>query len=260
MKTTRRTRLRACAFIAALATGGSLLVAAPAEAARPWPGHPDRHLVTYTVRAGDTPSGLSVRYRAWTKEFIALNGRVIRVGEKVTIPVVTSVARKARANRPTAPKVRKSKAGKPGKVGKPHWKHHRMSRAQVRNEITKQARRRGVPVSLALAVAWQESGWRQPLVSSAGAVGVMQVLPSTGRWMSQLAGKRISIRDTHGNIRAGTMLLQLLRRETRSDRKATAAYYEGLAGIKDGWYRETRQYVRNVSAIRRQIERTGSPR
>lgn len=134
-----------------------------------------------------------------------------------------------------------------------------MSRTQVRGVISRQARIHGVPVNLALAVGWQESGWRQPLISSAGAIGAMQVLPSTGRWMSQLVHKKLWLRDTHGNVHAGTHLLRVLRAHTRTDRAAVAAYYEGLGGIRNGWYDETKRYVRSVMAIKRRLDRTGHP-
>ena len=41
-----------------------------------------------------------------------------------------------------------------------------------------------------LAIAYQESGWNQRAVSPANAVGVMQVIPDSGRWASDLAGRR----------------------------------------------------------------------
>lgn len=249
----RRT-LSAATLTTAFALLGSLLVATPAEAKR-WPGHPDRNLVTHVVRPGDTASGLSVRYHAWTREFIRLNGRHLRVGERVSVPVVVSAARKARAD------TRTTDRGKPdrGRQSSPRWRQADLSRSQVRALIRKHAQRRGVPVRLAQAVAWQESGWHQPLISSAGAIGVMQVLPSTGQWMSAVSGERFRLRHTRGNIRAGTTLLRVLLDSTPTQRHAVAAYYQGLSGIRNGWYDETKTYVRSVMAIKRNLERTGHP-
>ncbi|MGN6724149.1 MAG: LysM peptidoglycan-binding domain-containing protein, partial [Marmoricola sp.] len=63
-----------------------------ANAATPWPGHPNRELVSYTVRAGDTLTGLAVRYHAWTRELAAVNHLTthsqLRIGEHLRIPVV----------------------------------------------------------------------------------------------------------------------------------------------------------------------------
>ena len=44
-----------------------------ADASTPWRGHPNRELVSYTVRPGDTLFGLAVRYHAWTRELASLN-------------------------------------------------------------------------------------------------------------------------------------------------------------------------------------------
>ena len=58
------------------------------------------------------------------------------------------------------------------------------SRSQTKAMIVATARRHGVDPRLALAVAWQESGWNQRQVSVANAIGVMQVIPSSGEWAS----------------------------------------------------------------------------
>ena len=44
----------------------------------------------------------------------------------------------------------------------------------------------GVPAALAEAIAWQESGWNNDEVSGVGAVGVMQIVPTTWTWIDQL--------------------------------------------------------------------------
>ena len=233
-------------MLAALAA--DVVLAPPAEArGRPWPGHPDRALVTHVVRPGDTATGLATRYHAWTRELIALNhlGRagVLRVGERVRIPVVLSALPRAQAptTRPSQPPT----VGFEAPAG----------RDQVRQAIARQARAAGVPVRLAQAVGWQESGWRQSVTSPAGAVGVMQVLPTTGLWMSLYAGRALDVRDTRDNITAGVTLLRVLLAETRSTRKAVAAYYQGLGALRrHGLYEETRTYVRNVLAIRDRLD------
>jgi soluble lytic murein transglycosylase-like protein len=236
----------------------TLFAAAPADArGRPWPGHPDRTLVGHVVRPGDTATGLAVRYHAWTRELVALNGlgrrATLRVGERIRIPVVVSVVRKHRMHRvvtsaPAAPAVAPSRAEQLRAQG---WRHWRMSRDQVRRALAHEARRLGVPVKLALAVGWQESGWHQPLRSSAGALGVMQVLPGTGLWMSLYAGRPLDLRETHDNITAGVTLLRVLLDETRTTRRAVAAYYQGLGAVRrHGLYPDSRHYVRSVLAVR----------
>jgi soluble lytic murein transglycosylase-like protein len=253
---TRRTA--AGALVAAAALLLTVLTSAPAEArGRPWPGHPDRTLVGHVVRPGETATGLAVRFHAWTRELVALNrlGRdaTLRVGERIRIPVVVSAARKHRvaAPAPAAPAPPPSRAEQLRAQG---WRHWRMTRDQVRQALAHEARRLGVPVKLALAVGWQESGWHQPLRSSAGALGVMQVLPGTGLWMSLYAGRPLDLRETHDNLTAGVTLLRVLLDETRTTRRAVAAYYQGLGAVRrHGLYPDTRRYVASVQAIRQRL-------
>lgn len=202
-----------------------------------------RRIVRYTVRPGDTPSGLAVRFHAWTAELIAMNGSVLRIGERIRIPVV--VAAVARERRQRARGAARAAA--------------RPSRSQVRRVVARTARRHGVDPQLALAVAWQESGWQMHVVSSAGAIGAMQVMPATGRWMSGMVGRRLHLRDLHDNATAGVVLLRWLDGEARR-RVAIAGYYQGLAGVRrHGMYSDTRRYVANVLALERRFERGRYP-
>lgn len=245
-----RARQPGLAVLAVLATlTAGVLDASPAQArGRPWPGHPDRVLVSHQVRSGDTATGLATRYHAWTRELVALNhlGRAgtLRVGETVRIPVVVSAAARHQSSLPVS-----RPATRPQPVA--GWRHARMTRDEVRDTIAAEARRRGVPVRLAQAIGWQESGWHQPVTSPAGALGVMQVLPGTGLWMSLYAGRPLDLRDTHDNITAGVTLLRVLLDETRGTRSAVAAYYQGLGAVRrHGAYPATRRYVDSVLAIR----------
>lgn len=64
----------------------------PADAAIPWHGHPHRELISYTVRPGDTLTGLAVRYHAWTAELASVNHlstrSPLRIGQHLRIPIV----------------------------------------------------------------------------------------------------------------------------------------------------------------------------
>ena len=74
-----------------------------APAARPKRISPDaRKIVRYTVREGDTPSGLAVRFHAWTAELIEMNGASLRVGERIRIPVVLAAVAEERRQRARA--------------------------------------------------------------------------------------------------------------------------------------------------------------
>lgn len=195
--------------------------------------------VWYRVRRGDTVSAISQHFRVPVARIAADNhlnrGRTIYPGQPLAIRLPLP---KAPPRAHPAPRIR-------------HLPGHFPSRASVRAMIRRTARDLGLDPSLALAVAQQESGFQQSVVSSAGAIGVMQVLPSTGRWLSaEVVGRRLDLTDTRDNIIAGVALLRLLTRSAPVP-QAVAGYYQGLSSVRrNGMYPQTRQYVRSVLTLR----------
>jgi soluble lytic murein transglycosylase-like protein len=125
----------------------------------------------------------------------------------------------------------------------------RLSAAQVGTVAAQQ----GVPSSLASAIAWQESGFNNAMVSPANARGIMQVMPGTWSWVqSNLSSTRLDPSSPTDNVKAGSLYLAHLLRETNGDPSmATAAYYQGLDSVRRiGMLPETRRYVANVLALR----------
>ncbi len=229
-----------------------------AATGRAWPGHPGRRIVVHRVKRGDTATGLAVRYHAWTRELRALNdlGRHSRlyVGRRIRIPVVVAAARRARKDRAATPAPRRTSRSRAS--GRP-WAHADASRATVRSVIVRTAKRHGVNPRLALAISWQEAGWQQRRISSAGAIGAMQVMPGTGRWIStSYAGRRLNLHGLRDNVTAGVLLISVLQ-DLTSGGTVIGSYYQGLGSIRArGMYPSTRAYVRNVRALRGQL-RTG---
>lgn len=212
----------------------------------------DRRLVPYVVRPGDTASGLAVRFRAWTAELVAYNhlgaSGTLRVGERIVIPVVRRGDRSGDGGR---------KGGKKGGKGRPTtmWQHPDRDREKVRRVIAGAARNHDVDPQLALAIAWQESGWQMGVVSSANAIGAMQVLPSTARWMEHYAGRPLRLRKLGDNAKAGVLLLRVLSRQTQRRTHKIGAYYQGLGAVREhGLYAETRTYVASVVTIKKRLE------
>jgi LysM repeat protein len=242
-------------FLAGLALGAATvaatLVAAPAQAdhERPPAG---RTPVSYVVKPGDTASGLAVRFHAWTAELLSYNhlgpGGTLHVGQRIVIPVVKKGARHP--------------GGKGGGKGgtSTMWQHPDRDREKVRRVIAGAARHHDVDPQLALAIAWQESGWQMGVVSSANAIGAMQVLPSTARWMEHYAGHRLHLRKLGDNAKAGVLLLRVLSHHTHRRTHKIGAYYQGLGAVQRyGLYEETQAYVDNVEAIKRRLEDGRSP-
>src|SRR3989338_8342383 len=148
-------------------------------------------------------------------------------------------------------------AGRVAPPAHPNWPHHTRQR-QYKEITTDQAtklarhapviqecsRKYGVPVELVCAVILQESGGNSKAVSSAGAQGLMQLMPGTA--------KRFGVEnsfDPKQNIDGGTKYLRFLLDRFNGDIKlALAGYNAGenavaKHGNKIPPIRETQNYV-----------------
>jgi Putative peptidoglycan binding domain/Transglycosylase SLT domain len=124
--------------------------------------------------------------------------------------------------------------------------------SSVRTMLTNWAIAYRLDPGLVRALAWMESGFQPGLVSSAGARGVMQVLPGTRHYVqSILIGHKVP-NSTSGNIRIGVVYLRhLLREFSWSHKRALAAWYQGPGSLRQhGQLPVTRQFVANVLALR----------
>lgn len=121
----------------------------------------------------------------------------------------------------------------------------------VRPLIVREAEWYGVAPSLALAIAWQESGFNQGLVSRTGAIGVMQVEPYTGAAVNRLLGHQLNLYSLYDNVQAGVFwLAHLLQYYGGNGRLAVAAYYQGSKALaRRGFFADTVQYVSDVLAL-----------
>ena len=111
----------------------------------------------------------------------------------------------------------------------------------------------GVSPSLAAAIAWQESGFNNAMVSSANARGVMQVMPGTWSYVQDnLADRALDPSSATDNVHAGVLYLKRLLADTGGDESAAiAGYYQGLGSVRSrGMFEDTKQYVANVQALR----------
>ena len=117
----------------------------------------------------------------------------------------------------------------------------------------------------AFAIASRESSFMADANSSAGAKGLMQVMPATAKQLQKRKVTNKRLMDAKENIKLGTKYLKrLLDRHEGNQVLATAAYNAGpyrvkswLKGLKpmpaDIWietipYKETREYVKSVMA------------
>ena len=198
----------------------------------------------YTVRPGDTLSGLAASSGIPMAQFAQMNGldasAPLLAGTVVKLP--TGAPAPAASAEP-APATRivpaASPAPAPGRVSA--------------SEIQSAAAAHGVPGSLAAAIAWQESGFNNAMVSSANARGVMQVMPGTWDYVqSNLGAGTLDPDSPQDNVKAGVLYLRSLLRSAGGDPEVAAAgYYQGPASVaRIGMLPETRRYVDNVRALR----------
>lgn len=113
--------------------------------------------------------------------------------------------------------------------------------------VREAAARHDLDPALVKAVISTESGWNPQAVSRKGAVGLMQLIPTT----AQRYGAENPF-DPAQNVEAGTTYLRsLLDRYDGDLTKSLAAYNAGEHAVDQSRglpaYRETRQYVRKVT-------------
>lgn len=111
--------------------------------------------------------------------------------------------------------------------------------------------------TFAEAIAYQESGFNQNVVSPTGAIGVMQVEPGTARLVASQLRRSFDLGVESDNVTVGVYWLAYLVRYYGGDEtKAAAAYYEGQGNLASrGYLTGTQQYVDSVMALRRQFSR-----
>lgn len=88
---------------------------------------------------------------------------------------------------------------------------------------------------LVMGLAWHESGWQASVISSAGAVGVMQVMPATAAVDGPvLLHRTVNLYDPADNIDLGTAILKNNLDHYDNDlAKALCAYYAGGGAVTD---------------------------
>jgi soluble lytic murein transglycosylase-like protein len=110
------------------------------------------------------------------------------------------------------------------------------------DRITGAARAAGVPASLLFGLIRQESVFTEDAKSHAGALGLMQVMPSTGRLLYRKEnGKgRPDLKDPDANLRLGARYLRQLLDTFSGDTAAALAAYNAGPGRVRAWKKASR--------------------
>jgi soluble lytic murein transglycosylase-like protein len=230
--------------VPSIAEAASALASAPAAITGAAPAGAPPPMGGYTVRPGDSLSAIAATARVPMSAIAAMNGLdpdgVLLSGTVLKLP--TGSPAPAGAARPA-----------PATTTVPQAAPYASAGRVSSSDIAAVASRNGVPASLASAIAWQESGFNNAMVSSANARGVMQVLPGTWNWVqANLARRRLDPSSAIDNVGAGVLYLGHLLSETGGDPAlAAAGYYQGIGSVRSiGMLPETKRYVANVMALR----------
>lgn len=254
----------------AAAAAGATVVASPVVAA-----------TTCIVHPGDTLSAIAIRHGTTVQDLVQANGirnpRLLRIGQLLQIPdntlgqpayVQGSSDTESYTTRrgETLIQIARAFGVDPIALARTNGIQLRTHLAEgtvlqvpgrmarVNALLVHVAAQVGVDAKLVKAVAWMESGWRQDVVSPTGAVGIMQVEPYTGEWVSEfLAGRPLDIQVAGDNVLAGTLLLKHLLNTHNGDVPgALSGYYQGDASVAaNGLYADTKRYQAVVSALMR---------
>ena len=217
--------------------------------------------VTYTVRSGDTVGGIALRYKVRRATLLSANrlsaSSTIFTGQRLRVPVAGAPKK---SNNTFAGRTYADSVVAAADRNRAILQRSRaLSKSAIRKLIVKTARRHGVNPNLALAIAWQESGWKQRVVSPANAIGTMQVIPATGRFSSSLVGRDLDLLKTRDNITAGVVLLGRLT-DWASTPNAIAGYYQGLGSVRrNGMFTDTMQYVASVQRLKKRLDAGWNP-
>jgi soluble lytic murein transglycosylase-like protein len=119
--------------------------------------------------------------------------------------------------------------------------------------IYSEAKKNDLPPELVAAVAHTESKFVPTARSSAGAMGLMQLVPKTGRWLGAK-----DLMNPAQNIQAGAKYLRYLTDRFGGDtQKALAAYNAGEGNVRRFGgvppFKETRQYVQRVNSFQHDL-------
>jgi peptidoglycan hydrolase-like protein with peptidoglycan-binding domain len=189
-------------------------------------------LKRYVVKPGDSLTAIARRSHTTLSKLAKVNGinpsHTLLIGTALRLPAAVSAA-------PTS--VSASNA------------------TEVRASLDKWAAYYGIDPSLARALAWMESGFNNTVVSSVGAQGVMQLLPSTWDYVEKVLIGHAVQHDADGNVQVGMAYLHhLLGAFGGDEHLALAGWYQGERAVKaSGPYKVSKVFVANVLALRERM-------
>ncbi|MGZ4383948.1 MAG: peptidoglycan-binding protein [Gaiellaceae bacterium] len=187
----------------------------------------------YIVKPGDSLTAIGRRFHATVARLAKLNkldpAKPLLIGTRLRLPSIVKRAAPVSVAASNASSVR---------LSLDRWSAHY-----------------GIDPSLGHALAWMESGYNNSVVSSAGAQGVMQLLPMTWSYVETvLLGHKVQ-HDADGNVQVGLAYLDHLLHQFGGDQSlALAAWYQGEQSLRsEGMLPESRAFVADVLALKQHM-------
>lgn len=130
--------------------------------------------------------------------------------------------------------------------------------AHYSTQIYCAAEKYGLSPDFVSAVIWAESRFDARAVSHKGAVGLMQILPSTAEWLSDAEIEPEALKNINLNIDLGCKYLRYLTDKFVDNDLVLAAYNAGEGnvlfwidnGLEEIPFKETEKYIKKVNAAR----------
>jgi LysM repeat protein len=212
-------------------------------------GHKSRHhqeqhrrrTGIHVVRAGESLSSIARHYHTTVAKLARINhldpSHYLLIGKRLRVPHAGHVKHVQHV------------------TTKQQVAYRTQSVSSVRALLDYWAGHYGVSHHLVRALAWMESGYNNALVSSVGARGIMQLLPSTFRFSEQVLIGHHLRHNASGNVRAGVAYLSHLLHDFHGDKRlALAGWYQGERAVrKHGLYKVSKTFVKNVLALEKRM-------
>ena len=186
----------------------------------------------YVVKPGDSLTAIAHRHGTTLAKLAHLNGldpsKPLLIGVRLRLPATVRTV-------PTAASATNA--------------------STVRSSLDRWAAHYGVDPSLARALAWMESGYNNSVVSSVGAQGIMQLLPTTWDYVEQVLIGHTVAHDADGNVHVGMAYLShLLTAFGGDEHLALAGWYQGERSVRaTGPYKVSKAFVADVLALKQRM-------